>query len=247
MDLSDAAGLGFDPDRLRRADEFLRVRYLESGLLPHVQLLVAREGRPAHFFSEGAAREGGPAIDDRSLFRIASMTKPFASLALIMLMEEGRVMLWHPVSRYLPEFKDAKVGTERAPAEREMTVLDLLRHTAGLTYGFHHAHAVDELYRAAGFEWSVPEGLDLAGCVEACSALAAVGDRVIPKSSLSNHFKILREAGLIRSERAGVEVRNHSRWDEIEARFPGLLPGIINAYAATPAGHADGIAALGED
>ncbi|MGX7708038.1 ArsR/SmtB family transcription factor [Methylobacterium sp. Gmos1] len=71
-----------------------------------------------------------------------------------------------------------------------------------------------------------------AGCVEACSALSAVGDRVIPKSSLSNHFKVLREAGLIRSERHGVEVRNHSRWTEVEARFPGLLTGIINAYAS---------------
>lgn len=71
-----------------------------------------------------------------------------------------------------------------------------------------------------------------AGCVEACSALSAVGDRVIPKSSLSNHFKVLREAGLIRSERHGVELRNHSRWTEVEARFPGLLAGIINAYAS---------------
>jgi DNA-binding transcriptional ArsR family regulator len=70
-----------------------------------------------------------------------------------------------------------------------------------------------------------------AGCVEACSAVSAVGDRVIPKSSLSNHFRVLREAGLIRSERHGVEVRNHSRWIEVEARFPGLLAGIVNAYA----------------
>ena len=55
---------------------------------------------------------------------------------------------------------------------------------------------------------------------------------MIPKSSLSNHFKVLREAGLIRSERHGVEVRNASRWTEVEGRFPGLLTGIINAYAA---------------
>lgn len=71
----------------------------------------------------------------------------------------------------------------------------------------------------------------VAACVEACSAVATMGDRVIPKSSLSNHFKVLREAGLIRSERHSVEMRNHSRWDEVEGRFPGLLAGIINAYA----------------
>ncbi|KQU00804.1 hypothetical protein ASG60_19415 [Methylobacterium sp. Leaf469] len=70
------------------------------------------------------------------------------------------------------------------------------------------------------------------GCVEACSAVSAVGNRVIPPSSLSNHFKVLREAGVIRSERHGVEMRNHSRWREVEARFPGLLAALINAYAA---------------
>lgn len=84
-----------------------------------------------------------------------------------------------------------------------------------------------------------------AGCVEACSALSAVGDRVIPKSSLSNHFKVLREAGLIRSERHGVEVRNHSRWTEVEARFPGLLTGIINAYATDVAPDTRAVKAAG--
>jgi DNA-binding transcriptional ArsR family regulator len=87
-------------------------------------------------------------------------------------------------------------------------------------------HALSDPNRAAIFAKIMK-----AGCVEACSAVAAVGDRVLPKSSLSNHFKVLREAGLIRSERHGVEVRNHSRWAEVEERFPGLLPGIINAYA----------------
>ncbi len=71
------------------------------------------------------------------------------------------------------------------------------------------------------------------GCIQACSALSAVGDRVIPKSSLSNHFKVLRDAGLIRSERHGVEMRNHSRWAEVDARFPGLLGAIMNAYATS--------------
>ncbi|MGC5780594.1 ArsR/SmtB family transcription factor [Methylobacterium sp. NFXW15] len=88
-------------------------------------------------------------------------------------------------------------------------------------------HALADPNRAAIFA-----KIMRAGCVEACSALSAVGDRVIPKSSLSNHFKVLREAGLIRSERHGVELRNHSRWTEVEARFPGLLASIINAYAS---------------
>lgn len=88
-------------------------------------------------------------------------------------------------------------------------------------------HALADPRRAAIFAT-----ITRAGCVEACSALSAVGDRVIPKSSLSSHFKVLREAGLIRCERHGVEMRNHSRCAEVEARFPGLLAAIMNAYAA---------------
>lgn len=70
-----------------------------------------------------------------------------------------------------------------------------------------------------------------AGCSQTCSAFASVGDRVIPKSSLSQHFKALREAGLIRSERHGVEMRNTARCSEVEARFPGLIPAILSAHA----------------
>lgn len=92
-------------------------------------------------------------------------------------------------------------------------------------------HALSDPNRAAIFA-----NIMRAGCVEACSAVSAVGDRIFPKSSLSNHYKILREAGLIRSERHGVEVRNYSRWEEVEARYPGLLGGIINAYASASCG-----------
>ncbi|MGK6323186.1 ArsR/SmtB family transcription factor [Sphingomonas sp. DT-51] len=89
-------------------------------------------------------------------------------------------------------------------------------------------HALADPQRAAIFA-----AIMRAGCGQACSAVASVGDRIIPKSSLSNHVKVLREAGLIRSERHGVEVRNHPRWEEVEERFPGLLPAIVNAYAAS--------------
>ncbi|SCB59925.1 transcriptional regulator, ArsR family [Rhizobium aethiopicum] len=63
-----------------------------------------------------------------------------------------------------------------------------------------------------------------------CSALADLGDRIIPKSSLSNHFKVLRESGLIRSERQGVEMRNQTRCAELDERFPGLVSAILMAY-----------------
>jgi DNA-binding transcriptional ArsR family regulator len=67
-----------------------------------------------------------------------------------------------------------------------------------------------------------------------CSALSSLGERVIPKSSLSQHIKVLREAGLIRSERHGVEIRNHSRCPELDDRFPGLIKAILSAYGQPP-------------
>lgn len=70
-----------------------------------------------------------------------------------------------------------------------------------------------------------------ATCSQICAAFSSVNNKPIPKSSLSQHFRVLREAGLIRSERQGVEMHNTSRFDEIEARFPGLLPAILVAYS----------------
>jgi len=87
-------------------------------------------------------------------------------------------------------------------------------------------HALSDPLRAAIFA-----EISGAGCVEACSAVAKVGERAIPKSSLSHHIKILREAGLIRCERHGVEMRNHSRCAEVETRFPGLVATILSSYA----------------
>jgi DNA-binding transcriptional ArsR family regulator len=69
-----------------------------------------------------------------------------------------------------------------------------------------------------------------------CSTFLRISDRDIPKSTLSQHFKALREAGLIRGERLGIEMRNSSRCDELEARFPGLIGSIINAHKIQLAG-----------
>jgi DNA-binding transcriptional ArsR family regulator len=73
---------------------------------------------------------------------------------------------------------------------------------------------------------------DIAGanCAQTCTSFSQVNDRTIPKSSLSQHFKVLRDAGLIRSERRGVEMRNTSRCEELDQRFPGLIASIINAH-----------------
>lgn len=68
-------------------------------------------------------------------------------------------------------------------------------------------------------------------CVETCSSFLKVSNKAIPKSTLSQHFRILREAGLIRSERHGVEMRNESRCAELEERFPGLMRAIVSAHA----------------
>jgi DNA-binding transcriptional ArsR family regulator len=92
-------------------------------------------------------------------------------------------------------------------------------------------HALSDPDRAAIFIQ-----IAAADCARTCSAFAQLGQRTIAKSTLSQHFKVLREAGLIRSERRGVEMQNTSRCMEIESRFPGLIPAIINAHVvqATP-------------
>lgn len=77
-------------------------------------------------------------------------------------------------------------------------------------------------------------------CTQNCSNFLTVGDRTIPKSTLSQHFKTLREAGLIRSERLGVELYNVSRCAELEQRFPGLIRAIVNAHAIQSADEARG-------
>jgi len=86
-------------------------------------------------------------------------------------------------------------------------------------------HALSDPVRAMIFA-----GIVNSGKPQTCSMFLTVSERAIPKSTLSQHFKALREAGLIRSERQGVEMHNTSRCDEIERRFPGLIASIMNAH-----------------
>ena len=126
---------GFSADRLARIGGWIRGE-IEAGRIPGAVAAIGRGGKLAYLEAFGFRdREARAPMKTDAVFRIASMSKPIASLALMMLAEEGRVMLWHPVSRYIPAFGEVKVGMARAPLERAMTVQDLLRHTSGLTYG----------------------------------------------------------------------------------------------------------------
>lgn len=151
----------FDTRRLARIDHFLKERYLDSGKLPHAQVLVAHRGEIVHFSSQGAAREGSDAaIGEDSIFRIASMTKPITSVAFMQLLEAGKVALDTPVHHVLPEFKDlgvyngggGGVGFLTKPLDRPMLMVDLLRHTSGLTYGFQNRSNVDAAHREGKIE-----------------------------------------------------------------------------------------------
>ncbi len=149
--------LGFSPARLARLDAFLAEKYVAAGKLPCAMTLVARHGDIAHFGMSGHADvERGVPVAEDTIFRIYSMTKPITSVALMMLVEEGKIALEDPVHRYIPEWKNLGVyvaGTHRTgfqtrPTARPMQVVDLMRHTSGLTYGFQLRSNVDAAYRA---------------------------------------------------------------------------------------------------
>jgi CubicO group peptidase (beta-lactamase class C family) len=175
---ADPAQLGFDAGRLERIDRHFQ-RYVDDGRLHGWLAVVARHGRVVHVARSGARdAEAGLPVEADTLWRIYSMTKPVTSVAAMSLWEEGAFELTDPVSRFIPAFADARVylrGSAQRPATapvvQPMQVWHLLTHTAGLTYGFHHAHAVDEAYRAAGFEWGTPPGMDLAACCDAWAGL----------------------------------------------------------------------------
>lgn len=147
--------VGLSTERLQRINEVIQ-RYIDSNQISGAVALVARKGRVAHFESYGLMDiEGKKPIRKDALFRMASSTKPVAGVAIMMLMEEGKVRLSDPVSKFIPEFKDPKVAVLKSstlppampgqpppapeiytiPASREITVRDLLTHTSGLGSG----------------------------------------------------------------------------------------------------------------
>jgi CubicO group peptidase (beta-lactamase class C family) len=150
--------LGFVPDRLARISAHIQTSYLDSGKLPFASLLIGRGDDIALKWSSGIA--------DDAIFRIASMTKPITSVAFMQLVEQGKVALTDPVARYIPEF--ARLGVFVAgggklpfvsrPPTTPMRIVDLLRHTSGLTYSFQERSNIDAAYRKTDVENWIKNG-----------------------------------------------------------------------------------------
>ncbi len=155
---------GMSEARLQRLDEHLKRNYVDNGRFPGTHTLVYRRGKVVHSTVQGLADvERNVAVKDDTIFRIYSMSKPITSVAFMMLVEEAKVALDEPVAKYIPEWRNLGVyvggmptlgvqpgGPPRfitRPTARPMQIVDLLRHTSGLTYGFQNRTNVDAAYR----------------------------------------------------------------------------------------------------
>lgn len=153
--------VGLASERLARLARVTHA-HVESGRLPGAVIAIARYGQLAYVESFGYRDRAvaAPMAPD-AIFRIYSMTKPITSVAVMMLQEEGKLQLYDPISRYLPELAKLRVGIEKSDpttgqktfdaveAQREITIQDLLRHTSGFTYGMRGESRVHQLYREA--------------------------------------------------------------------------------------------------
>lgn len=162
--------VGLSASRLKRLSQLMQT-YIDQNKLSGIVSLIARRGEVAHFepfgYRELATRS--PMQRD-TIFRIYSMTKPITTVAALMLYEQGAFQLTDPVADFIPAFKDVKVfagpdvvGHKLVPLHREMTIHDLMTHTAGLSYGFYEDIPVDQMYREINFrspQGSVGEAID---------------------------------------------------------------------------------------
>ena len=145
--------LGLSPIRLQRMSDAFR-REIDKGTIPGVTVMVARRGQVGWFEALGRQSPAASApMALNSIFRIFSMTKPIVSVGIMLLLEEGHFVLGDPVTKFIPEFVDQKVGVENngkldlVPLKRPMTIQDLLRHTSGITYDHTGNSLVQQLYQ----------------------------------------------------------------------------------------------------
>ena len=168
--------VGLSSARLARITETLKAD-VERGRIPGAVVVIARPGRIAYAEAVGFRdKTAGATMSTDAIFRIASMTKPLVSVAIMMLYEDGQLFVNDPISKYIPSIGTMRVGVERldpmtgksvltlVPAEREMSLQDLLRHTSGLTYGNRGTTAIHQAYptssNAASRELTSAEFID---------------------------------------------------------------------------------------
>ncbi|HET6318466.1 MAG TPA: serine hydrolase domain-containing protein, partial [Chloroflexota bacterium] len=177
--VSLAEQVGLSSSRLRRIDSLMQ-RFIDAGVISGAVTLVARQGRVAHLQAHGLMDIGNHrAMQPDALFRLASMTKPVIAVAILSLLEEGKLLLTQPVSDFLPTFKGQQVavpnqpvpgwaiselvegGYHLEPAKREITLKDLLTHTSGLA----SAIVGPCFEQAAAVTASIQAGLSLADII----------------------------------------------------------------------------------
>jgi CubicO group peptidase (beta-lactamase class C family) len=176
---TDPSGAGLSPAALARIDAYIK-NEIATDKIPGALMMIERHGKLGYSGTFGVRDPGTkvPMTPD-TIFRIYSMSKPITSVAIMMLVEEGKLMLDEPVAKYIPSFADVKVGVEKkgedgaiglelVAVKRPMNIQDLLRHTSGITYGFFGEGAVKKAYVDAKI---FSEDADNAGFVEKIAKL----------------------------------------------------------------------------
>jgi CubicO group peptidase (beta-lactamase class C family) len=154
------AGAHFNQARLAKIGEFFK-NEVTTGKIPGAIVLIQQHGKPVYheFFGVQDVVSKAP-MTDQTIFRLFSMTKAITSVAAMMLVDEGKLALEDPIAKYIPSFANVRVGVEKknengtktldlVPPNRPPTVLDLMRHTSGITYGFYGDSLVRLAYRNA--------------------------------------------------------------------------------------------------
>ena len=154
------AGAHFNPDKLAKVGEFFK-NEVATGKIPGAIVLIQQHGKPVYheFFGVQDTVSKAP-LTDKTIFRLFSMTKAITSVVAVKMVDEGKMSLDDPIEKYIPSFANVKVGVEKkaddgtktlelVPPNRPPTVLDLMRQTSGITYGFYGDSLVRQAYRAA--------------------------------------------------------------------------------------------------
>ena len=156
VNIVEPEAVGLSTDRLSKVTEFVE-REIADGNLVGTVTLVARHGQVVLFEAAGRyGLEDNRPIETDALFRIFSMTKPITTVAAMILYEEGAFHLGDPVAKYLPELAGMQlsIGGKLVPPESQITIEQLMTHTAGLTNGWHIEHPVERAYRDAALRQS---------------------------------------------------------------------------------------------